>query len=296
MMNNEASTRNTASEAESTEFDFKLYRYDPSLPAAIVSLVIFFILTVLHAVRMYRGRAFYFTAFTIGGLFEVVGYCGRAWSHFDKFALGGFIMQAILILVAPALFAASIYMILGRLIRALRAEHLSLIPVRWVTRTFVTGDIISFTLQAGGGGIQAGGTLDLYNIGEKVIVAGLFIQIVFFGFFLITAIIFYRKFVGNQTAPAIRNEIPWRRHLWVLFTVSTIILIRSIFRVVEYLQGNHGFLISHEIFLYMFDALLMAIVMGIFLVYYINDLDAVNGFKDQEATSGSDCLMEEFPR
>lgn len=49
------------------EFDFQLYRYVPSLPAAIVSVAVFAILTVLHTWRVFRSRAFYFTAFTIGG-------------------------------------------------------------------------------------------------------------------------------------------------------------------------------------------------------------------------------------
>jgi hypothetical protein len=49
-------------------FNFQLYRYTPSLAAAIVSAIVFAILTVLHAWRLFRARAFYFTAFTIGGL------------------------------------------------------------------------------------------------------------------------------------------------------------------------------------------------------------------------------------
>ncbi|KAM6507179.1 hypothetical protein FALCPG4_018561 [Fusarium falciforme] len=132
-------------------FDFKLYRYDPSLPAAIVSVIAFAVLTALHTWRLWRSRAFYFIAFALGGLFQAIGYCARIWSHFDKFSIPGFSIQAILILVAPALFAASIYMILGRLIRTLRAEHHSLIPVKWVTKIFVTGDVLSFGLQAAGG-------------------------------------------------------------------------------------------------------------------------------------------------
>lgn len=52
------------------EFDFELYRYIPSLPAAIISVVVFAILTVSHTWRLLRARAFYFTAFTVGGLCE----------------------------------------------------------------------------------------------------------------------------------------------------------------------------------------------------------------------------------
>lgn len=55
-----------------------------------------------------------------------------------------------LILVAPPLFAASIYMTLGRLILHLDAESASLLRVKYIAKIFVVGDIISFLLQCGG--------------------------------------------------------------------------------------------------------------------------------------------------
>jgi hypothetical protein len=198
-------------------------------------------------------------------------------------------MQAILILVAPALYAASIYMILGRLIRALRSEALSIIPVKWMTKIFVVGDVVSFFMQAGGGGIQAAGTLELYNIGEKIIIVGLFVQIFMFGFFLVTTVLFHVRFshtilaYHTRSAAVQHTPIAWKRHLTVLYIVSAIIMVRSIFRVVEYLQGNRGYLISHEIFLYIFDAVLMAAVMAIFLVYYVDDLDPDRSRKHDSA-------------
>jgi hypothetical protein len=264
-------------------YDFALYRYTPSLPAAIVALTIFAILTSLHAWKIIRYRTLYFIPFTIGGLFETIGYAGRIWSHFDTVSIGGFVMQAILILVAPALFAASIYMILGRLIRTLQADHLSLLPVKWITRIFVIGDVISFSLQAGGGGIQSAGTPEMYDIGEKIIIVGLFIQIVVFGFFVVTSALFHTRIVRNPTTIAAAGIVPWRRHLAVLYSSSALILVRSVFRVVEYLQGNAGYLISHEVFLYCFDAVLMAAVMAIFLIWYVNGLGTVRGQKSRDS-------------
>jgi hypothetical protein len=203
----------------------------------------------------------------------VIGYCGRIWSHFDDKAIGGFVMQAILILIAPALYAASIYMILGRLIRALHAEPASIIPVKWMTKIFVIGDVLSFLMQAGGGGIQSAGTLELYDIGEKIIIVGLFIQIFMFGFFVVTTVVFHSRFRRSSSSARQQPLVRWKRHLTVLYVSSAIILVRSIFRVVEYLQGNGGYLISHEIFLYVFDAILMAAVMAIFCVFYVDDLE-----------------------
>ncbi|WAO87612.1 Hypothetical protein NCS54_00492800 [Fusarium falciforme] len=265
--------------------DFELYRYTPSLPAAIHSVIVFAILTVVHTVRLRQARANYFIPFTIGGLFQTIGYAGRIWGHYDEEALGGFVTQAVLILVAPALYAASIYMILGRLIRTLDAQHLFFIPLKWVTKIFVAGDVLSFTLQASGGGLSSGGTVDMYHLGEKVIVAGLFVQIAIFGIFVVSTAIFHSRIRKNPTAIASHGDIPWKRHLNVLYLTSGLILVRSIFRVIEYIQGNDGYLISHEVFLYVFDALLMAAVMVIFLVSYVDGLTSAG--KDKEASVDS---------
>ncbi|KAL2210916.1 RTA1 protein [Sarocladium strictum] len=255
-----------------SDFKFEYYHYNPSLPAAIVSVAVFAILTSVHVWKLFRFRTFYFTAFTIGGVFQCIGYCGRIWAHFDDTALGGFVMQAILILVAPALYAASIYMILGRLIRTLHAEDLSSIPVKWLTKIFVAGDVVAFGLQGSGGGIQAGGTSKSYKRGERIILAGLFVQIAIFSIFVITASTIHRRIGKSPTPAGVQRTIPWRRHLYALYASSVLILVRSIFRVIEYIQGNGGYLFAHEIFLYIFDALLMAMVMVIFAVWYVADL------------------------
>ena len=178
-------------------------------------------------------------------------------------------------------------MILGRLIRTMGAQRLSPIPVSWLTRIFVAGDVVSFTVQAAGAGAQAGGTLDLYNLGEKIIIVGLFVQIALFsGFVAVGVTIFFRlrrslsMSISTPAAvepTAIAAVVPWRRHLYALFASSTLILVRSIFRVVEYLQGNGGYLVSHEIFLYVFDTLLMVAVMAVFAIWYIDDLMPKNG-------------------
>jgi hypothetical protein len=58
-------------------------------------------------------------------------------------------MQSLLLLVAPALFAASIYIILGRIILLTDGEKHSLIRQKWLTKVFVAGDVLSFLMQSG---------------------------------------------------------------------------------------------------------------------------------------------------
>lgn len=64
-------------------------------------------------------------------------------------------------------------MVLGRLITTLDAATPSPIPVNWMTKIFVARDIIAFLIQAAGAGIMSTGTVEKYNLGEKVTVGGL---------------------------------------------------------------------------------------------------------------------------
>jgi hypothetical protein len=134
------------------EVDYQLYRYDPSLVAAVIFIALFSLASLLHLYQLVRTKVLFFIPFLIGGFFESVGYVGRAINSQEspKWSLGGYIMQSILILVAPALFAASIYMELGRIILLTQGERHAIIKQRWLTKIFVAGDVVSFMMQGGG--------------------------------------------------------------------------------------------------------------------------------------------------
>ncbi|PVI00573.1 RTA1-domain-containing protein [Periconia macrospinosa] len=273
------------------------YRYKPSKAAAIAFLALFTLTTLLHTYQIYKRRTWYFIPFVVGGVFEILGFVGRILSTNDIWALSPFIMQSLLLLIAPALFAASIYIILGRIILLTRGEKHSVIRQKWLTKFFVIGDVLSFVVQGGGGGIQSAGSLELLHAGEKIIVAGLFIQLAFFGFFIVVAGLFHWRLVRANPSPSTKgfrspnpqtgpepsprrlsqssaspnflnefniHDLPWKRHIYALYVASALIMMRSVFRVVEYLQGNNGYLLRHEVYLYIFDGALMAAVMILF--------------------------------
>ena len=73
-----------------------------------------------------------------------------ACNQTPNWTLGPYIVQAVLTLVAPALFAARIYMELGRMIVVLGAEKHSMIRIKWMTKIFVAGDVLSFLMQSAG--------------------------------------------------------------------------------------------------------------------------------------------------
>lgn len=55
--------------------------------------------------------------------------------------------------------------------------------------------------------------------------------------------------------------------MYVLYAVSALIIIRSIFRIIEYSQGWTGSLQNAEYWLYIFDAALMLIAMVLLNVW-----------------------------
>lgn len=111
------------------------------------------------------------------------------------------------------------------------------------------------TLSFKGAGMMA---IDgLRDVGEDVLIAGLFVQLVFFGFFILVAGLYHRRLRTNPTPRSENPEIRWGHYLTTLYFTSALILIRSVFRVIEYIMGNDGYLLRNEVFLYIFDAALM---------------------------------------
>ncbi|KAE8390153.1 hypothetical protein ETB97_009057 [Aspergillus alliaceus] len=264
---------------DSNEAVFAFYRYDPSMGGAVLFILLFIGTTGYHIFQMVKARMWFFVPFVIGGIFEIIGYIGRAMSSKESpnWTLGPYIIQTLFLLLAPALLAASIYMFLGRIILVLQAESHALLKKKWLTKIFVTGDVLSFVLQGAGGGIQSSGSLDNMKNGEHIIVIGLLVQIVFFGFFIVTATHFLWKLKKYPIPRSCSPEIPWRKHLNVLYATSLLIMIRSIFRLAEYIQGNNGYLLHHEIYIYIFDALLMFTTMVIFNVIHPQEIGQLLG-------------------
>lgn len=231
--------------------------------AAVIFIAGFGISTLLHLKTLFQKRTWYFIPFILGCLFEVVGYLGRAMSsnEYPDFTKNPYIIQSILLLLGPTLFAASIYMILGRLVVLLEADSYSMIRPRWLTKVFVLGDLLSFFAQGGGGGMltQAKSADDVKK-GENIIIGGLFIQILFFGFFMIVALVFHRRISNRPTRAALSIIAPWQQLIYVLYISSGLIMVRSIYRVAEYVMGSEGVLMSKEYYLYCLDALPMLLV------------------------------------
>ncbi|KAG9254346.1 RTA1 like protein-domain-containing protein [Emericellopsis atlantica] len=255
-----------AVDSTSTESDsegFKLYHYDPSLAAAIIFTLFFAIASIRHFQILFRKKTWFFIPFLVGCCLECIGYGMRAWSakQTPDWTLMPYILQNLLILLGPTLFAASIYMLLGRIIRHLDAEQFSVISPRWLTKIFLLGDVISIFGQGGGGGLMAASDSEsTSNLGNTIILLGLGVQVTFFSGFMIVMATFHRRIASLPTTKARGTLTRWKTVIWVTYIVSLLILVRSVFRMIEYAQGNNGSLLQKEIYIYLLDTALMFIV------------------------------------
>jgi hypothetical protein len=157
-------------------------------------------------------------------------------------------------------------------------------------------------LWEGGGILASSNGNGNVNLGQDIITAGLGIQVLFFGFFIIVGGMFHYRLKRSPTTRSQSPDIPWKRYMWALYIASICILIRSVFRVVEYVMGQSGYLLSHEIFLYIFDATLMLLAMAIYnllhpskIIYKPRHSDA-RCLESQDSGYALDGQVQERPK
>jgi hypothetical protein len=168
-------------------------------------------------------------------------------------------------------------MTLGRLIHRIEGEHLSVIRVSRLTKTFVWGDVLSFVVQGNSSSLSVLGYTTWANV---AVIGGLAIQLISFSIFWLTAIIFEKRIRRSPTAKSLQPGIPWEKSLHMLYAISALIMIRSVFRIIEYVLGTNGYPLSHEWTLYIFDSVPMAVVMVIFFIWYPSNIKLKTDFED----------------
>ena len=154
------------------------------------------------------------------------------------------------------------------------AAHLSIVSPRWLTAIFVSGDVISFMMLGSSSGLTILSTdhPSLATTAKWVVIVGLGIQLVAFALFGLTALAFHARITSRPTAASLQVDQKWRKTLQMLYGVSALVIVRSVFRLIEYAGGEDGYLLSHEWPLYVFDTLTMLAVVVVFFYVYPSNI------------------------
>lgn len=154
--------------------------------------------------------------------------------------------------------------------RALEATKLSIVRISWISKIYILIDIACVVLQVIGTVTMAYGGADEQQKAINLVAGGLAFQLVAFVIFVLLAMrIHYRL---NREPTNVSSRIRWRRYFWMLYIVSALVLVRNLVRIVEFVQGADGAVASHEVFLYVFDAVPMSVVVLLYTVFYPGQL------------------------
>ncbi|RFU81231.1 hypothetical protein TARUN_978 [Trichoderma arundinaceum] len=221
-----------------------IYGYTPSFSLAVFAAVWFLLMLAIHLVQTIRYRSWWFMPFSVGLLFEIVGYIARSLSaKKDPYNLIYFILNYFFIVTAPVFLAAGIYTILSALISRLGAKYSFLSPkiILWF---FVLSDVISTITQVAGAaliGSQESKHKDP-TFANNILLGGLAYQVFSIGVFIIVA--------GGFLVRA-RRKLQ-RRGLSTFATifaaVTVLVYLRTVFRLAETAQGLNGAIQTHEIY------------------------------------------------
>lgn len=168
--------------------------------------------------------------------------------------LGLFIAAEVLLIVAPPVYALTNYMLLGRTLYYV--PYLSIIHPGRVISTFVGLDALVEALTGNGAAKIANqsSTPSQRAIGNALIRSSLLLQIVLFLAFISLEVHLHIRLVR---ANILNSRL--RMIVTLLYTSSTLILVRNIYRCISVWEGYASYVETHEAFFYVFDAGLMLV-------------------------------------
>ncbi|KAJ3140451.1 hypothetical protein HK100_009503 [Physocladia obscura] len=244
----------------SYNYSASLYGEEPSKTLALSAGGIFTLLFIFHIVQAVQFKTRYLIAAIISAFMEALGYGMRYKSIDDPFNVNGYAGQQGMIILAPVLLAASQYVVLEKIILQI-GESASPIRASLIAKIFVACDVLSFAIQGAGSGILVS-SVQHYTMGTNILIGGLIIQVISYASFLTTALVVYSR--GKK----LNDEEEWRRMFQALFTGAILVMIRSVFRVIEFAMGYNGPIATNEKFMYVFDFGLVAGAMLLFNIFH----------------------------
>ncbi|EGU75066.1 hypothetical protein FOQG_01286 [Fusarium oxysporum f. sp. raphani 54005] len=214
-----------------------ILRYQPNVPANAIFIGVFGLSMALHIFQGIKMKTWGFMASMMAGcILEIIGYVGRLIIHDNPFDFIGFLLQIIMITIAPVFFSAAIYVLLSQVINFVD-PNVSRFSPKYFYWIFIPSDIISLILQAVGGAVSVVSTAkDDVKTGEDISIAGLVFQVV-------TLLCFVGLFIdyvirASKSPARYRLTKPILTFLFFLFLSTIFILIRCGYRIAE-LNGGY---------------------------------------------------------
>ncbi|KAF3931086.1 hypothetical protein ABW20_dc0106617 [Dactylellina cionopaga] len=252
------------------------FLYCPSLPAAALFAGIFGLSTLIHIFQaFYHHKVRLSWVIVLGAAWETIAFGLRAAATQNPVSDALGIPSSILIYLSPLLVNAFAYMVLGRMVwYYLGEKKVCGISAPRLTVIFVWLDVVAFLVQLAGASLASSRNDDA-NASEqdkldaaKTQVTGIHVYMGGIGFQLFWILVFsalawrfrIKAVMEKVRGHGIERETNWKHLLIVLYFTLAMIVIRIIFRLVEFSGGSfNNKLTTNETFFYVLEATPMSI-------------------------------------
>ncbi|KAF8161965.1 RTA1 like protein-domain-containing protein [Mycena galopus ATCC 62051] len=260
------------------------YGYVPQEAVAILFVTLYGISTTLHI-----GQATYFRAWWLFptavacGIGETLGWSARLWSSLNPIASTPYLMQICATILAPTPLLAATFIIMSRIVGRLGTSY-SLLTPKWYTILFLPCDLIALVVQGVGGGMAASASdLAGANKGANVMLGGIGFQFAVIIIFSILALDFTQRYIRDR--PVRKSGSPrgvfvprLKIMLAALGFSTTVLFIRSVYRLIELAGGWDGRIILTEVYFNVLDGGMVTLAIftlnfvhpGVFLLERLN--------------------------
>ena len=196
-------------------------------------------------------------------LLMISGFAVRLAGAYNTDNLAYLIASTVLIMSGPPVYALINYFILSRMLYYI--PYLAPIHPGRVATTFVGLDGVCEILIGQGAWrmVNSDSTDAQRQLGSNLVTASLCLQAALFGAFGLLAVQFHR---GANKAGVLKKDL--KVVLYVMYVSATIVTIRCIYRLVEYIEGWESSIYQNEIYFWIFEALIMFINTALLNVWH----------------------------
>ncbi|KAB5592102.1 Protein RTA1 [Ceratobasidium theobromae] len=248
-------------------------RYIPSNVLTGVSFALYVITATALGLCMRKWGARWMLCLVVGCYTFSIGLALRFGLAKNPHSKAIYIVEYLFVVLSPCAFLAADYILLGHLVQHLNAGQYLFIRPNRVTKIFLISDLVTFAVQACGGGMSTSNDLDRLTTGQNLFLAGLAMQMASFALFSALYIVFLVRVYRN--APEVWHHnppVPWYQNwktLAIALGLSCVgILIRSVYRTVELSQGFHGHLATTESLFYGLDTYPLFVSVAIYVPFW----------------------------
>lgn len=224
-----------------------------SIPGNAIFAVVFGLLAISHLTNFLlfrsqrRGSNDSGTKWTltlpIAELTMTIGFVLRLVCRNNPDSIGLFAVCNLLVVLSPAAFLAFVYLAFSRLLRITlppaKTHSVKQPKRRKIGTFFIWSDIVTFLIQASGGGLQVSDSSKA--IGDKIFLVGVSLQCASYIFFL--GITFFYHVKESRQETLTRTT---RIFLLAIYLASIGVIVRSVYRIIEMAGGYTGHIYRTE--------------------------------------------------